>query len=245
MNMIHMLGILAIVFFSSLFFMCYFREKLNHSVINPLFIVACAVCFFSWNYAAYELGWLEDGFMTFENISPFICTVILLTPFLSKKIRDAAYSAYAFLAFGMFLALFLSPIAKSINNNQENATFLLVSEASCHLIMSIYGFYLILVGKVKLNFKSLGKAAVFIYSAVFFGVFLNFFYHLDNFGMNMHGEYSIYWLKIFGSFGSTLIAYLIGILGVLLLGFAAAIFLDKISKEKEQLPVEQVEEIKN
>ena len=234
MNMIHMLGILAIVFFSSLLLMCYFRKSLNHSILNPLFIGACAVCFFCWNYAAYERGWLEDGFMTLENISPFMCTVMLLTPFMSKKIKDVAYSAYAFLALGMFLALFISPIAKSFSNNQENANFLYASEASSHLVMSLYGFYLILVGKVKLNLKSLGKAAAFIYSSVLFGVMLNYFFHLDSFGMNMHGEYSIYWLDIFQSFEATLIAYLVGILGVLLLGFATAVFLDEISIEKSE-----------
>ena len=233
MNLIHMLGIISIVFCSSLFLMCYFRKRLNHSILNPLFIAACAVCFFCWNYAAYERGWLEDGFMTLENISPFICTVILLTPFMSKKIRDLTYSAIAFLACGMFLALFVSPAAAYISNHQYEATFVYVSEASCHLIMALYGFYLVLVGKVKINYKSLGKAALFIYSAVLFGVFLNYFYHVENFGMNMHGEYSIYWLDIFRSFDATFIAYIIGISGVLLLGFAALIFLDKISRGKE------------
>ena len=233
MNMIHMLGIIAIVFFASMFLMCYFREKLNHSILNPLLIGACAVFFFCWNYAAYERGWLADGFMTLENISPFICTIILLTPFMSNKIKDLAYSAIAFLACGMFLALFVSPGTEYIVNHQFKANFVHISEASCHLIMAIYGFYLILVGKVKINFKSFGKSVLFIYSSIAFGVFLNFFYHVNNFGMNMHGAYSIYWLEIFRNFEATFVAYIVGVLGVLLLGFATEIFLDKISKAKE------------
>ena len=248
MNMIHMLGILAIVFFSSLFLMCYFRKKLNHSILNPLLIFACAAFFFCWNYAAYEHGWLEDGFMTLENISPFICTAILLTPFMSDKVKDLAYCSIAFLACGMFLALFISPVTEFLKNHQYNAKFIHISEASCHLIMAIYGFYLILVGKVKSNFKSLAKAALFIYSVILFGVFLNFFYHVNNFGMNMHGGYSIYWLDIFSNFEVTLIAYLVGIFGTLLLGFATAMFLDKISKEKEpqaDADVAKVAEVQN
>ena len=97
MNMIHMLGVLTIVFFSALTLMCIYRKKLNNPIINPLLIFACAVFFFCWNYAAYLRGWLSDGFMTLENISPFICTVILLTPFMSKRTKDFAYSAIAFL----------------------------------------------------------------------------------------------------------------------------------------------------
>lgn len=232
MNMIHMLGILAIVFFSALTLMCYFREKLKNPIFNPLMIATCGVCFFCWNYAAYEHGWLKDGFMTLENISPFICTVILLTPFMSKKIKDLAYSAIAFLSCGMFLALFLSPVASFLNNHAHTANFMHISEASCHLIMALYGFYLFLSGKVKIGYRSLSRAALFVYSAVLFGVFLNYFFHVNNFGMNMHGTYSIYWLDIFNSFEVTLLAYLVGIFGTLLLGFGTGIFLDKLSRNK-------------
>ncbi len=240
MNMIHMLGVIAIVFFSALFLMCYFREKLKNPIINSLMIIACGICFFCWNYAAYELGWLEDGFMTLENISPFICTVILITPFMSKKIKELAYSAIAFLGCGMFLALFLSPVASFLNNHAHTANFIHISEASCHLMMALYGFYLFLSGKVKIGYRSLSRAALFVYSAVIFGVFLNYFFHVNNFGMNMHGKYSIYWLDIFNSFEVTLLAYLVGIFGTLLLGFGTGLFLDRISKNKVNAEIKNI-----
>ena len=88
MHMMQMLIGLSLALFAALFLMCFFREKLKHPILNPLFLIVCAVFFFCWNYAAYERGWLDDGFMTLENISPFICTVILLTPFMSEKIKD-------------------------------------------------------------------------------------------------------------------------------------------------------------
>ena len=247
MNMIHMLGILAIVFFSALALMCYFREKLKNPIFNPLMIIACGICFFCWNYAAYEQGWLKDGSMTLENISPFICTVILLTPLMSKRIKEHAYSAIAFLSCGMFLALFVSPIASFLNNHAHTASFMHISEASCHLVMALYGFYLFLSGKVKIGYRSLSRAALFVYSVVIFGVLLNYFFHVNNFGMNMHGTYSIYWLDIFNSFEVTLLAYLVGIFGTLLLGFGTGIFLDRISRHKlnhesTHTPAEAVED---
>ncbi len=234
MDMIHMLGVLAIVFFTALTLMCIYRNKLNNPIVNPLLISACAVFFFCWNYAAFLLGWLEDGFMTLENISPFICTVILVTPFMSRRTKDYAYSAIAFLGCGMLLALFLSPLAEYALNLKHEAAFIHISEASCHLIMAIYAFYLILSGKVKVRYRSLGKACVFIYGAVLFGVFLNWYFHVNNFGMNMHGKYSIYWLDIFGSFEVTLIAYLVGIFGTLLLGYGTGAFLIRITTPKQQ-----------
>ena len=245
MHMMQMLGGLSLVLFAALFLMCFFREKLKHPIVNPLFLIACAAFFFCWNYAAYERGWLDDGFMTLENISPFVCTVILFTPVLSEKVRDYAYCAIAFLGFGMLLALYISPGASYFMDHSYTANFMHISEAACHLVMALYGFYLILIGRVKLTWRCLGKAAIFVYSSIGFGVFLNWCFHLANFGMNMYGDYSIYFLNIFGSFESTFIAYLIGVLGTLILGFLFGIFLDWFSRAKndETVTAEEVLEI--
>ncbi len=233
MHMMQMLGGLSLVFFAALFLMCFFREKLNHPIFDPLFLIVCAVFFFCWNYAAFERGSLEDGFMTLENISPFICTVILLTPFMSEKIKDFAYCAIAFLGFGMFLALYISPGESYFFSHKLTANFMHISEAACHLIMALYGFYLILSNKVKLSWENFGKATVFIYTSIGFGVFLNWCFHLSNFGMDMYGDYSIYFLDIFGSFEATFIAYLVGVLTTITLGFLVGIFLDWISTPKQ------------
>lgn len=232
--MIQMLGTLSVVFFIAMFLMCFFRYKLSNPIINPLFIIVCAIFFFCWNYAAYERGWLEDGFMTLENISPYICTVILLTPFMNDRVKDLANCAIAFLGFGMLLALYVSPGAEYFFNFVYRPKFMHISEATCHLIMSLYGFYLILSNKVKINFKSLGKAALFIYASIAFGVFLNWCFHLGNFGMDMYGNYSIYFLDIFGSFQATFIAYLFGVFATILLGFLSAILLDWLSSPRKK-----------
>ena len=230
MHITQMLGILAVVFFAALFFMCFFREKLSHPIINPLFICVCAAFFFCWNYAMFERRGSNFHFMTLENISPYISTVILITPLMSKRLKEYAYCAIAFLWFGMFLALFVSPEVEYLFNYNQEAQFIHISEAACHLLMALYGFYLILSNKVSLNFKSLGKALAFIYASVGLGVFLNYFFHQSFFGMNMHGKYAIYFLDIFESFEITLIAYIVGIFGTMVLGFISGLFLDKFSR---------------
>lgn len=244
MHMMQMLGILSLVLFVALFLMCFFRERLTHPVVNPLFVVACAVFFFCWNYAAFERGWLKDGFMTLENISPFICTVILCTPFLNEKIKDFAYCAIAFLGFGMLAALYISPGYSYFFNHTHTANFMHISEAACHLVMALYGFYLILTERVKLTWKNFGKACAFVYASVCFGVFLNWCFHLSNFGMDMYGDASIYFLDIFGSFEVTFVAYLLGILGVLIMGFLVGIFLDWFSKPKKIEETEEIAQVK-
>ena len=150
-----------------------------------------------------------------------------------EKIKDFAYCTIAFLGFGMLLALYISPGASYFMSHSYTATFMHISEAACHLVMALYGFYLILCGKVKTDWQSYGKAIVFIYTAIGFGVFLNWCFHLENFGMNMYGDYSIYFLDIFGSFAATFIAYLFGVLATITMGFLVGIFLDWFSKPKD------------
>jgi hypothetical protein len=227
-----MLGILSVVFCVALFLMCYFRERLRSPMINNLFIAANAIFFFSWNYAMFEHNGLKSGFMTLDNISPFICTIILLTPFMRKKFRDYAYAAIAFLALGMFVALFVSPEVEYLVNYHQDAKFIHVSEAACHCIMGLYGFYLVLSGKVKLSAKSYGKSLIFIYAVISYGLFLNFFFHRSYFGMNMYGDYSIYFMDLFGSFEVTLIAYIVGVFFTITVGYLACIALDRLSRPR-------------
>lgn len=247
MHMMQMLGAITLVFCIALFLMCFFREKLNHPLISPLFIIVCAVFFFCWNYAEYDRGSLKNGFMTLENISPYTCTIILLTPFMHEKVRNLAHCAIAFLGFGMLAALYISPGASYFMSHNYTAKFLHVSEAACHLLMALYGFYLILADRIELTWKNFGKACLFVYSSIGFGVFLNWCFHLGNFGMDMYGNYSIYFMDIFGSFEATIVAYLIGVLGTLTGGFLFGLFLDWLSKPKaavktEELPQEVTEE---
>lgn len=235
MHIMYMLAIVSLVFILSLFLMCLFRERLKHPIINPLLVSACALFLFCWTYSMYEhRGGQMDGFMTFDNISPYICTVIPLTVFMNRRVRDFAYSAIAFLAFGMFVAMFISPEVEYLKNYHQNAQLLHVTEALCHLIMGVYGFYLILADKVKLTLKSYAKALIFIYASIGFGLFLNYFFGQSNFGMNMHGDFSIYFMDIFNTFEATLIAYLAGVLFTVTVGFLIAVFIDRISRHTKK-----------
>ena len=237
MHIMYMLGVIALLFFTALFLMCFFRDKLRaHPFINYLFIAADLVVFFCWNYAAYELGWLVDGFMTLENISPFICTLIPFTLLLNDRINRFTYPAIAFLGFGMFLAMFISPEHAYLFSYKNEAGFIHVAEAACHLVMALYAFYLVLIDKVQIRLRNLWRSVACMFSVVGFGVLLNLFFHRNNFGMDMYGSYSIYFLDIFGSFEATFIAYLFGVLATITLGFLAGIFVNWLSASKEEPP---------
>lgn len=228
MDMMFMLGILASIFFVSLTIICFYRDKINTKIINIVFVIFDLIFYFIWNLGMYEHGWLKDGFETLGNISPMIFTVIPLTLIMNDKVKEYAYSAIAFLWVGMFLALFISPEYTYLFSYNTNANVLYTGEALCHMLASLFGIYLILTNQVKINFKSWLKSIVFMYSIIGFGVFLNYFFHMGNFGMNPYGGYSIYFLDIFGTFEATLIAYLLGVLVILTIGMQVGMGLYKL-----------------
>ena len=232
MDMMFVLGVLAAVFFVSLTLLCFFHDQINVKICNALFVIVDLLFYFIWNVGMYEEGWLKGSFATLDNISPMIFTVIPLTVFMKDRIKDFAFSAIAFLWVGMFLALFISPEYTYLYNYRTEASLVYTGEALCHMLASLFGIYLILTKQVKLEFSTWIKSMIFLYSIILFGVCLNVLVHKSFFGMDPYGQYSIYFMDLFGTFEATLVAYLLGIMVVLTLGMQAGYLLDRLCHPK-------------
>ena len=226
MNMIMMLIIFTIIGFASIIMMCAFKGKMSPKIWNAAFIAADAVAFFFWNLAAFDLGWLDEGWMTLENISPLCCTLILLTPFLKDGVRQYVYDFIAFLSLGLFAAMLLSPEFAYFFNYNIEANPVYTAEAASHLVCCLFGIYLVLSGQVKTDFKSWGRSIACAFTFIGLGVLLNYVFHKTYFGMNPYGESSIYMLDIFDTHELTLLAYSMGVILVLTVGMQAMRFLD-------------------
>ena len=230
MDMTVVIGIFTFFFFVSLFIMCFYRTKIKVRLWNTVFIISDLIAFSCWTYASYQRGWLNDGgWLTLDNISPLMFTVILLTPFMNEKIRDYAFSAIAFLNVGMFLAMLISPEHDYIFNFNTEATFIYATEAICHMICSLYGIYLVLSHQVKADFKHWIKSVVFTLSIITLGVVLNFVYHRGYFGMDPYGVAKIYMIDLFGGFFATVVAYYFGVVLVLTIGMQGVYMLEKFT----------------
>lgn len=206
-----------------------------------MFIGLDLVFYFLWNLGMYESNWNNDIYNSLANISPMIFTVIPLTCILNEKAKSWVYNAIAFLWVGMFVALFLSPQSHYVTNFGAKANLVYTGEALCHLTASLFGIYLILTKQVQISFQSWYRAMTFLYAVILWGVLCNFAFHLDNFGMNPYGGYSIYFIDIFGSFTATFIAYLVGVLLVVTLGMQVGALLDRLTKSKSPLSTNKVE----
>lgn len=220
MNMQLMLGISVSCYFISLLLICLYRDKINVKFFNGVFILIDIIFYLCWNIATAQRGGLKDGFMTLENISPYMFTIIPLTMFMSEKVKSYAYSAIAFLCFGMFGALLISPEFHVLSSLKSEADFWYTSEAVCHMLCSLFGMYLMITKQVKTDFSSWVKSIVFMWGSVTFGLVINLI--LDTTCFNMHPDhYCIYMLDIFRSFEATAVAYYLGILVVLTIGMQA------------------------
>ncbi len=217
MDMQLMLLVGVLCYFITLILISLYKDHISIKIGNALFIIVDAILYLVWNISYAEKGWLDNGFMTLSNISPFIFTVIPLTVFMKKSIREYAYSAIAFLHLGLFLATLISPEYVVIFNYKTEATFAYAAEAMCHIWAALFGMYLMITKQVEISFKGWLRSIVFMLSVVSFGVMLNLILDTHCFNMNPN-DYSIYMLDIFGSFGATLAAYYLGIIVVLTLG---------------------------
>ena len=217
MHMLQMAGLVIAIYFFSLGFIVFYRDKINIKVGNLIFAIADLFFFFLWNYGYFVRGSL-DTFITFDNISPFIFTLIPLIYILKGKVKDYAFSAIAFLHFGMLCATLVSPEQAYLFNFLEQANMLYTAEALCHMVAALFGIYLVLTKQVKPTFSAWVKSIIFMYAIITFGVVMNFIFHRSYFGMDPYGRYAIYFLDIFGNFWTTLLAYYLGVLVVLTIG---------------------------
>ena len=243
MNMVQMVAIMVACYFATLILLGFYRNIINVKIGNIIFIIVDVVFFFFWNYAAYATGKLEDGYMTFDNISQLTMTLIPLTLFMSKRVKEYCNSAIAFLWVGMFLALLISPQHAYIFNFRIEASMKYSAESACHLLASLYGAYLILTGQVKCTFKNWRRALIFIYSILCFGIGLNLVFHKSHFGMDPYGQASIYMIDIFGSFEATVVAYLLGVLVVITIGMQMGYLFFKLvdsTQDEENLGVGEI-----
>ena len=228
-----MVGLVTLFYFVTLILICLYRDKLSPKIGNLIFIIADVIFYFGWNYAYYLIGWLDKGFITLDNISPLMFTVMPLTYVAKDKVKNAAFAALAFLNTGMFIAMLFSPEFAYLFSYNDEASFVYTCEALCHGVCSLFGIYLILTRQVKITFKNWLRSVIFMLSIISFGVFLNVVFHRSFFGMDPYNGASIYMFDLFGSFPATLLVYYLAVTVVLTIGMEVGYLLDKWTHRKE------------
>lgn len=228
MPMMLMLMICVFVYFVSLIAILLYNKNINPKYAIIFFATVNTALFIGYCINEYyRKGNFE--FLTFDQISPFMFTMFPLSFLMNKKIQHAYYCTAAFLSFGMFVAMLVSPQEAYLSNYKSDASILYVLDTLEHLNMSLFGIYLVTSGVVKLTFNNLKKAMYFIYTVITFAVIVNFLFHKNFFGMGYYSKFAIYSISLFETFWATLAAYVLGVFLVLCLGLIYNYFLIKLS----------------
>lgn len=237
MNMIIMAILLVVIYFSALITIVIFRDRIDTRVGNAIFVILDIIFFMALHRVYFNKGWFKT-FLTLENISPLTFTLIPFTYLMSDKFKQWYFNLISFLSVGMFFAILVNPNYSYLFQHNLNASFEYAYDSISHLICSLFGVYLVLTKQVKVNFKSLLSAIINMFSIITIIVLINLFLHTGYLGMNPYGNYSIYMLKLFNTFGATLVAYYLGVLVVIILGFevmyVVQYFMNKHDEIKQQ-----------
>lgn len=231
MSMMGMTGVLIAIYFISITVIMAFSKEQSRKNLNWIFLGINLISFVGLNIFYFQ----KDGvfsFLTFDNISPFTFTLMIFTVLLKDKFAYAFKCAIAFLSVGMIIAMMITPQYAYIYNFAEEARVDYLLDAVCHMNCSLYGIYLVASGQVKLTFDNFRKSLVFMYTVITGVVIANALFHKNFFGMCPYGGYSIYMFNLFEEYWATLLAYYLGVLVVLYLGFGFNYALNRLNRSE-------------
>ena len=224
---------IMLIIFVCIYFVCLTMILIFHKYMNP----KSTILFFTITNTALFAGYCINEyyrkgrfeFLTFDQISPFMFTTLPLSFLMREKIRDAYLHTAALLSLGMFVAAIVSPQEAYLSSYKMDANMLYVLDTLLHINFSLFGAYLFISNTIKIDFKSIKKAAIFLYSVIIFAVICNFLFHKNFFGMGYYANYGIYMIRIFETYWATLIVYILGVFLVLMLGYEYVYILKKLN----------------
>lgn len=243
---------MMVLIFVCLYFVCFTAILLFHKYMNPKF----TIILFTITNTILFIGYYINEFhrkgtfeiLIFDQISPFMFTMLPLSFLLKDKIKDLVFKTAALLSLGMFAAMLVSPQEAYLGSHQIEASMLYVLDTLLHLNFSLFGVYLFVSNTVKIDMKSIGQAAIFLYSVITFAIICNFLFHKNFFGMGYYSNYGIYMIRIFETYWATLVVYILGVSLVLMLGYEYILLVKKLnfqnSFEYSEITVKEVDEIK-
>lgn len=225
------IGLLILLFIGMLLLMKRFK---NIKITNIVFISVIFVCYLTMVILGYIHNGLYDWnfhiLLPTANISPFMFFITPLYLVIPKNIRKYFGTLIAILLIGMIL----SPVLTCANFFRIGYKFhpRFVIDYFIHIVLALFGVYLVQSGQVELNKKNCLVAAGIIYGVCFIMIILNLIFDTSFFGLSLRGKHSIYnMVLVSNSFLSALI-YFAGLAIVLAISFVLQKILLRVLKKE-------------
>ena len=196
------------------------KRMKNTKLFNYIFSAAVLACYLFVVFRNY----FEDGFYDWNfqntlpvaNVSPFMFTMVGVIYLFPLRVRKHLYLLISLLSAGMLISSMLGCIYNASINYRFHIHF--ISDYVAHVVLSLWGVYLIKSKQVILTKKNAAISSGVIIGAAFFMMILNVIFDTAFFGLSLNGKHNIYNFVLTDNSYLSAALYFFGLLCVLGLG---------------------------
>lgn len=200
-----------------------FASVIFLSYIACVVIVYVKVGFNDWNF---------QNVLPVANVSPFMffmCPLFLVLP---KSIKRYFGSLISLLVIGMILSPILSCVRCFVINYKFHLSFAL--DYFNHIILSLWGVYLIQSGQTSLKIKDNLIGGAIIVGVAITMMIINVIFDTAFFGLSLNGKHNIYNVVLVSNSYLSALIYFAGLSLVLIAGYFSQLGLFTLMKNKEK-----------
>ena len=193
----------------------------NKKITNGVFSVLIFALYVAVVIRVYiSVGFNDWNFkntLPVANVSPFMFTAVVVMHLLPRKIKKHCYLLICLLSVGMVLSAVFSCLYNAVINYSFHWHFL--CDYLAHVLLSLWGVYLIKSSQVELNKKNAIISGAIIVGVAVFMLLLNVIFDTAFFGLSLNGKHSIYNVVLVKNSYLSAFLYFFGLLIVLVMGY--------------------------
>ena len=197
------------------------RLSSHKTVVNLVLVMLIAASYLNIVLYTYiDVGpydWNFKNALPTANVSPFMFTTTLVMWIFPKSVRKYLLTLVSLLSFGMLVA----GLGGCLDYVMRDYAFHwhIAFDCAAHVLISLWGVYLIKSGQVELTPKRVICGGSIIVGVAIIMLILNTIFKTSFFGLSVYGDHNIYNIRIFESGVVSILVYFIGLCFVLCLGY--------------------------
>ena len=163
-------------------------------------------------YTYIDVGpydWNFKNALPTANVSPFMFTTTIVMWIFPKSVRKYLLTLVSLLSFGMLVA----GLGGCLDYVMRDYAFHwhIAFDCAAHVLISLWGVYLIKSGQVELTPKRAICGGSIIVGVAIIMLILNTIFKTSFFGLSVYGDHNIYNIRIFESGVVSILVYFIGL----------------------------------
>ena len=205
------------------------KRMKNTKLFNAIFSSITFVCYLFVVIRVYfSVGfndWNFQNTLPVANVSPFMFTLVGIIHLFPIKIKRHLYLLISLLSVGMLCSSIFGCIYNASINYRFHWHFL--SDYFAHIMLSLWGVYLVKTNQVELNKKNVLISSSIIIGVALIMLILNVIFDTAFFGLSLFGKHNIYNMVLTDNSYLSAILYFFGLSFVLAIGYIYSYFLSK------------------